>query len=65
MSIINEAEQKEDTTIQFGDAMSDGRLTESNNRVFDVRKAIAYKRQLGRLLTDEEMKMFEIVSLRK
>ena len=46
-------------------AMSDGRLTESNNRVFDVRKAIAYKRQLGRLLTDEEMKMFEIVSLRK
>lgn len=64
MSIINQAEQKEDTTIQFGDAMSDGRLTASNNRVFDLRKAITYKRQLGRLLTDEEMEMFEMVSRR-
>lgn len=44
----------------FGEAMRDGRLTEpSNEKVYRLREAILYSRQLGRPLTEEEMCTFE------
>lgn len=46
---------------QFGDAMSDGRLTEpSDHKTYRLREAILYSKQIGRPLTEEEMKKFEI-----
>jgi len=46
---------------RFGDAMLDGRLTEQSvNSVCRLRDAIMYSRQLGRPLTESEMKQFEI-----
>lgn len=45
----------------FGDAMLDGRLTApSGNKVYRLREAILYSKKLGRPLTEEEMKQFEI-----
>jgi hypothetical protein len=45
----------------FGEAMLDGRLTEpSNNNVYRLREAILFSKQLGRALTPEEMKQFEV-----
>jgi hypothetical protein len=45
----------------FGKAMPDGRLTEpSNNSVYRLREAILFSKQLGRTLTPEEMKQFEV-----
>ena len=41
--------------------MTDGRLTElSDGKVYRLREAIMLSKQLGRLLTEEEMKRFEI-----
>lgn len=49
------------TIDHFGDAMSDGRLTEqSSGSIYRLRDAIMYSRQLGRPLTESEMKQFEI-----
>jgi hypothetical protein len=46
----------------FGEAFSDGRLTEqsSTERHFRLREAIVYSKSLGRPLTKQEMKLFEI-----
>ena len=45
----------------FGEAMSDGCLTEpSNGKVYRLREAIAMSKKLGRPLTEEEMKEHEI-----
>lgn len=45
----------------FGEAMPDGRLTTpSNDKTYRLREAIAMTKKLGRPLTDEEMKEFEI-----
>ena len=45
----------------FGEAMPDGRLTEpSNGKVYRLREAIAMSKKLGRPLTEEEMKEYEI-----
>ena len=47
---------------QFGDIMSDGRLTEpSNNKAYRLREAILLSKRLGRPLTEKEMEQFEIV----
>ena len=59
------AERKTKKTVdklnQFGQAMPDGRLTQpSNGEVYRLREAILLSKQLGRPLTDEEMKKFEI-----
>lgn len=46
---------------QFGEAMQDGRLTEpSDGKVYRLREAILKSKQLGRPLTTQEMKKFEI-----
>lgn len=46
---------------RFGEAMSDGRLTApSDGKVYRLREAILLSKQLGRPLTQEEMKQFEI-----
>ena len=46
---------------RFGDAMPDGRLTEpSDGKVYRLREAILLSKQLGRPLTEEEMKRFEV-----
>lgn len=46
---------------RFGEAMKDGRLTEpSDGKVYRLREAILKSKQLGRPLTEQEMKKFEI-----
>lgn len=46
---------------RFGEAMPDGRLTvPSNGKEYRLRDAILLSEQLGRPLTQEEMKRFEI-----
>ena len=45
----------------FGEAMPDGRLTEpSDGKIYRLRDAIAETKRLGRMLTESEMKKFEI-----
>ena len=45
----------------FGNKMVDGRMTEeSDGKIYKLREAIKYSRILGRELTDEEMKKFEV-----
>jgi len=46
---------------KFGEAMSDGRLTApSDGKVYRLREAILLSKQLGRPLSQEEMKKFEV-----
>lgn len=46
---------------QFGEKMSDGRMTEaSNGKVYRLREAILLSKRLGRPLTENEMKQFEV-----
>ena len=46
---------------RFGEEMPDGRLTEhSDGKQYRLRDAIMYSRQLGRPLTENEMKRFEV-----
>ena len=59
------AERKPKATVtkmdQFGEQMSDGRLTvPSDGRTFCLREAIIQSKKLGRPLTEEEMKKFEL-----
>lgn len=50
-----------DNFDRFGEAMSDGRLTEhSDGKVYRLREAILLSKQLGRPLSEEEMKRFEV-----
>ena len=45
----------------FGEAMPDGRLTApSEHKVYRLREAILESRKLGRPLTENEMKQFEV-----
>ena len=45
----------------LGEAMKDGRLTEpSAGKAYRLREAILYSKRLGRSLTEEEMRTFEI-----
>ncbi len=59
------AERKEKTVMDkfdmFGEAMSDGRLTTpSDGKVYRLREAIILSKQLGRPLSADEMKQFEV-----
>lgn len=59
------AERKEKTIMdkfdKFGEAMSDGRLTApSDGKVYQLREAILLSKRLGRPLSPEEMKQFEV-----
>lgn len=59
------AERKADVVINkldyFGDAMADGRLTApSDKKVYRLREAILQSKKLGRPLTENEMKQFEV-----
>lgn len=59
------AERKEKTTMdkfeRFGEAMADGRLTApSDGKVYRLREAILLSKQLGRPLSQDEMKKFEV-----
>ena len=59
------AERKEESLLDkfaiFCEAMSDGRLTKpSDGKVYRLREAILLSKKLGRLLSKEEMKQFEI-----
>lgn len=50
-----------DNFTRFGEAMPDGRLTvPSDGKTYRVRDAINLSKKLGRPLTEEEMKKFEI-----
>ena len=45
----------------FGNEMKDGRLTEpSGEKIYRLREAILFSKQLGRPLTEDEMRGFEI-----
>lgn len=59
------AERKEkaviDTFDRFGEVMPDGRLTmPSGGKVYRLREAILLSKKLGRPLSQEEMKQFEV-----
>ena len=59
------AERKEKTDMdkfdRFGEAMPDGRLTmPSEGKVYRLREAILLSKKLGRPLSQEEMKQFEV-----
>lgn len=59
------AERKEknimDNLDRFGEAMPDGRLTApSEDKVYRLREAILFSKKLGRPLSQEEMKQFEV-----
>lgn len=59
------AERKEKAFIdkfdRFGEAMPDGRLTApSEGKVYRLREAILLSKKLGRPLSLEEMKQFEV-----
>lgn len=59
------AERKDKTVMddfdKFGEVMSDGRLTApSDGKVYRLREAILLSKQLGRPLSQEEMKQFEV-----
>lgn len=59
------AERKAKVTIgkveHFGEAMPDGRLTEpSNHKTYRLREAILKSKKLGRPLTEDEMKDYEL-----
>lgn len=59
------AERKNEVVLdnfdRFGEAMPDGRLTEpSNGKVYRLREAILLSKRLGRPLSEEEMKQFEV-----
>lgn len=59
------AERKQKITMdkfdRFGEKMSDGRLTEpSDGKVYRLREAILFSKRLGRPLTQEEIKQFEV-----
>ncbi len=59
------AERKTQTNIdrfdRFGEAMMDGRLTApSDGKVYRLREAILLSKQLGRILSPDEMKKFEV-----
>lgn len=46
---------------QFGEAMSDGRLTmPSEPKVYRLREAILLSKRLGRPLTKDEMRKYEV-----
>lgn len=46
---------------RFGEAMMDGRLTApSDGKVYRLREAILLSKQLGRILSPDEMKKFEV-----
>lgn len=46
---------------EFGTEMQDGRLTEpSDGKIYKLREAILSSKKLGRPLTKEEMKRFEV-----
>jgi hypothetical protein len=50
-----------DSYDNFGEDMIDGRLTEpSDGKIYRLREAILVSKQLGRPLTSEEMKQFEV-----
>ena len=59
------AERKGKTILdkfdRFGEAMPDGRLTApSNGKTLRLREAILLSKKLGRPLSPEEMKKFEV-----
>lgn len=59
------AERKEkvlrDKFDRFGEVMPDGRLTvPSDGKVYRLREAIFLSKKLGRPLSQEEMKQFEV-----
>lgn len=50
-----------DNFDRFGEAMPDGRLTEpSDGKKYRLREAILLSKQLGRPLSEDEMKQFEV-----
>lgn len=50
-----------DRLDEFGTEMKDGRLTEpSDGKIYRLREAILASKKLGRPLTKEEMKHFEV-----
>lgn len=59
------AERKKNFVLEkydhFGEEMSDGRLTApSDGKIYRLREAILLSKRLGRPLSEEEMKQFEI-----
>ena len=54
------SEQITENFDQFGDAMYDGRLTASTNKMYRIKDASLLSKKLGRPLTESEMKEFEL-----
>lgn len=61
MIVAQRKVQQLDRLDEFGTEMKDGRLTEpSDGKIYKLREAILASKKLGRPLTKEEMKHFEV-----
>lgn len=61
--IIAERKTNIDKFDRFGEIMKDGKLTEpSDGKVYRLREAVLLSKQLGRPLSQDEMRKFEIYS---
>ena len=54
------SEQIKENFNQFGEVMEDGRLTVPDDKTYRIKEAILLSKKLGRPLTEEEMKTFEL-----
>ena len=59
------AERKSTSTVyhmdHFGEIMPDGRLTApSDQKVYRLKEAIAHSKKIGRPLTEDKMKQYEV-----
>ena len=61
MIVTERTKKKDDKFNQFGDVMPDGRLTmPPSGKLYRVREMVLLSKRLGRPLTSEEIKEFEI-----
>lgn len=63
--IIVPKKQEENKTISnddFESNLKDGRLTEPNGKIYRLREVILQMKRLGRMLTEDELKNYELSS---
>ena len=62
MIIVPRKEEKENKSIvdDFESNLKDGRLTEPDGKIYRLREVILQMKRLGRMLTEEELKNYEL-----
>ena len=62
--IIVPRKEKENKSVidDFESNLKDGRLTEPDGKIYRLREVILQMKRLGRMLTEEELKAYELFS---